>query len=177
MIGESSVGSRFANISNVAWIARELREKCPNTELFLVRIQENTDQKKLRIWTLFSFTLVVWNTRVIDNISLKEYQKRIQNPAKHLTRSFSAKTNRPLFIFAKSSSLDVWLGSENNASDLRTSHEKGIILVIYEYSAQRCMTTANIWDGDLCKSSSSAETPLTICKIFHLRWSRKRWIS
>ena len=37
-----------------------LREKCPNTELFLVRlflysdwIQENKDQKKLRIWTLF----------------------------------------------------------------------------------------------------------------------------
>ena len=30
-----------------------LREKCPNTEFFLVRIQENTDQKKLRIWTLF----------------------------------------------------------------------------------------------------------------------------
>ena len=29
------------------------REKCPNTEFFLVRIQENTDQKKLRIWTLF----------------------------------------------------------------------------------------------------------------------------
>ena len=28
-----------------------LREKCP--EFFLVRIQENTDQKKLRIWTLF----------------------------------------------------------------------------------------------------------------------------
>ena len=38
-----------------------LREKCPNTELLLVCtflysdwIQENTDQKKLRIWTLFS---------------------------------------------------------------------------------------------------------------------------
>ena len=37
-----------------------LREKCPNKELFLVRIflysvqtQENTEQKKLRIWTLF----------------------------------------------------------------------------------------------------------------------------
>ena len=35
--------------------------KCPNTELFLVRIfmysvqiQENTDQKKLSIWTLFT---------------------------------------------------------------------------------------------------------------------------
>ena len=38
-----------------------LREKCPNTEfllvsifLYSVRIQENTDQKKLRIWTHFT---------------------------------------------------------------------------------------------------------------------------
>ena len=38
-----------------------LREKCSNTDFFLVRIflysewiQENTDQKKLRIWTLFT---------------------------------------------------------------------------------------------------------------------------
>ena len=30
-----------------------LREKCPNTEFFLVRMRENTDHKKLRIWTLF----------------------------------------------------------------------------------------------------------------------------
>ena len=33
-----------------------LREKCPNTKFFCgpysVRMQENTDQKKLRIWTL-----------------------------------------------------------------------------------------------------------------------------
>ena len=51
---------------------KSLREKCPNTDVFLVRIflysdwinlrkspylvriQENTDQKKLRIWTLFT---------------------------------------------------------------------------------------------------------------------------
>ena len=44
-----------------------LREKCPDTEFFLVcifvnlrkspysvQMQENTDQKKLRIWTLFT---------------------------------------------------------------------------------------------------------------------------
>ena len=38
-----------------------LREKCPNTEFFLVRIfvhsvriQENADQKKLRLWTLLT---------------------------------------------------------------------------------------------------------------------------
>ena len=50
-----------------AYIDIPLREKCPNTEFFLVciftyllrkfpysiRIWENTDQKKLRIWTLF----------------------------------------------------------------------------------------------------------------------------
>ena len=39
---------------------KALREKCPSTEFFLVRIfmysdwiQENTDQKKLHIWVLF----------------------------------------------------------------------------------------------------------------------------
>ena len=31
-----------------------LREKSPDTEFFLVRMRENTDQKKLRIWTLFT---------------------------------------------------------------------------------------------------------------------------
>ena len=38
-----------------------LRGKCPNTEFFLLRIflypveiQENADQKKLRVWTLFT---------------------------------------------------------------------------------------------------------------------------
>ena len=29
-------------------------EECPNLELFLVRIQEKKDQKKLRIWALFT---------------------------------------------------------------------------------------------------------------------------
>ena len=31
-----------------------LREKCPNTDFFLVLLQKNTEQKKLRIWTLFT---------------------------------------------------------------------------------------------------------------------------
>ena len=31
-----------------------LREMSPSTEFFLVRIRENTDQKKLLIWTLFT---------------------------------------------------------------------------------------------------------------------------
>ena len=45
-----------------------LRKKCPNTEFFLVciflysvRIQKNTNQKKLRIWTLFThLTPTIW---------------------------------------------------------------------------------------------------------------------
>ena len=44
-----------------------LREKCPNTEFFMVRIflysdwiQENTDQKKLRIWTIFRRRMRGW---------------------------------------------------------------------------------------------------------------------
>ena len=36
-----------------------LRENNPNTEFFLVRIQENTNQKKLRIWILFTVIKVV----------------------------------------------------------------------------------------------------------------------
>ena len=53
----------MAKQETVVWILKTnaLRERCPNTEFFLVRIflylfwmQENTDQKKLRIWTLFT---------------------------------------------------------------------------------------------------------------------------
>ena len=45
-----------------------LREKCPKTELFLVCIflysdwiQENTDQKYLRIWTLFTQNILIYS--------------------------------------------------------------------------------------------------------------------
>ena len=41
-----------------------LREKCPNTEFFSgpysVRMRQNTDQKKLHIWTLFTQCLDIW---------------------------------------------------------------------------------------------------------------------
>ena len=42
-------------------VQQTLREKCPNAEFFLIRIflylvevQEKTDEKKLRIWTLLT---------------------------------------------------------------------------------------------------------------------------
>ena len=41
-------------IGNKAYLKLSLREKCPDTEFFLARIQENTDLKKLRIWALFA---------------------------------------------------------------------------------------------------------------------------
>ena len=56
---------------------RILLEKCPNTESFLVRIflyldwiQENTEQKKLRIWTL----LTQWNVFLEVNKDNYEFQ-------------------------------------------------------------------------------------------------------
>ena len=39
-----------------------LREKCPNTEFFLAYVQENMEQKKLRIWTLFMQCLLSLKT-------------------------------------------------------------------------------------------------------------------
>ena len=48
-------------LSSIQRLPFSLREKRPNTEFFLVRIflyfdriQENTDQKKLSIWALFT---------------------------------------------------------------------------------------------------------------------------
>ena len=38
-----------------------LREKCPNTEFFLVRIFPHMDQNKLRIWTLFTQSVYFFN--------------------------------------------------------------------------------------------------------------------
>ena len=62
-------------------LVRTLREKCPNTEFFQVRIflysvqrQENTDQKKLRIWTLFTH----WDHQI-----LKFYEKFIAKDLFH----------------------------------------------------------------------------------------------
>ena len=46
-----------------------LRGKCINTEFFLVRIQENTDQEKLRIWTLFTQCM---NTEYLEKFYLAQ---------------------------------------------------------------------------------------------------------
>ena len=46
-------------------LALSLHKMCPNTEFFLVRIQENTDQKKLRIWTLFTHCLKLFQFQYI----------------------------------------------------------------------------------------------------------------
>ena len=44
--------------------------KYSNTELFLVRIQENTDQKKLRIWALFT-QCVFWTVSIKSTLLFK----------------------------------------------------------------------------------------------------------
>ena len=66
--------------SNILWyscfeepqtepISATLRKKCPNAEFYLVRIlpyevriRENTDQKKFRIWTLLTQHCLSWST-------------------------------------------------------------------------------------------------------------------
>ena len=46
----------FKKLRYELWLYYEvtLREKCPNMEFFLIQMRENTDQKKLRIWTHFT---------------------------------------------------------------------------------------------------------------------------
>ena len=47
-----SGGQRPSSVNNS--VTRTLSEKCANTEFFLDQMRENTDQKKLRLWTLFT---------------------------------------------------------------------------------------------------------------------------
>ena len=64
IVGKFSYNGHPSHFPSISFQSRivlvSLREKCPNTEFFLVRIflysgwiQENKDQKKLRLWTLF----------------------------------------------------------------------------------------------------------------------------
>ena len=79
-----------------------LREKCPNTEFFLVRMRENMDQKKLRVWKLFRQCVVIYPIASSESSQTSEIE-------------FFAKivySWKPWTIFAKSSMLNVWLGSE-----------------------------------------------------------------
>ena len=53
-------GEHLLTASKTPWKSRSFRKKCPNVDLSLVRIflysdwiQENADQKKLRIWIIF----------------------------------------------------------------------------------------------------------------------------
>ena len=67
-----------------------------------VQIQENTDQKKLRIWTLFtkwSSMLLKGVSRTLCNISDETFSKVIN-------------IWKPLTVSVKRSILDVWFGSE-----------------------------------------------------------------
>ena len=70
------------------------REKCTNTEFFLVRISpysvrmwENTDQKKLRIWTLFMpwlFHLMYVKLNWIDAQKSSESKKWVSHGSQNL---------------------------------------------------------------------------------------------
>ena len=57
-----------------------LREKCSNTEFFLVRTFPYSDQKKLRIWTLF--------TQCADNLNLSKTFGKCKENSKELYSKF-----------------------------------------------------------------------------------------
>ena len=70
---QSGFKSNDSSINQLLSMTHSLREKCPNTELFLVRIflysdwiQENTDQKKLRIWILLTQCQKVFLTNISE---------------------------------------------------------------------------------------------------------------
>ena len=75
-------------IRMIVYLHLLLREMCTNTECFLVhirneyedlqskslysvRIQENMDQKKLRIWTLFTLCVSFWYTIRVNTLLLR----------------------------------------------------------------------------------------------------------
>ena len=83
-------------VSNIVTYFQSLREKYPNTEFLLVFIflysgwiQENMDQKKLRIWTFFTqwtiflmlveTKLICWSTGPADPILSKNKEIILQN--------------------------------------------------------------------------------------------------
>ena len=76
--GSYCQGNKSIHHNQVGYLPKlPLREKCLNTEIFLVRIflysfriQGNTDQKKLRIWTLFTLcTLTIKHPQTDRNYS------------------------------------------------------------------------------------------------------------
>ena len=79
------LSNREKSAEAIGNLTMTMREKCPNTEISLVRIfphsdrmQENTDQKKLCIWTLFTqcdtaqpFWNIIMALVLIENISAR----------------------------------------------------------------------------------------------------------
>ena len=77
------------------YATKTLREKCPNTEFFLVRIflysdwiQENMDQKKLRIWTLFTHCLSSNTPKILLNWGIHACSIAVDGHLKYLLFCF-----------------------------------------------------------------------------------------
>ena len=122
-----------------------LREKCPNREFFLtriflysVRIQENTDQKKLRIWALFTqcwtakLFLAIQIPNPLDTIISeikKEIIERIKTElklfkvesAKHLSESLTWYKEQTNVLKEECKSKDINLGKLSKTFENLTS--------------------------------------------------------
>ena len=91
-----------------------LREKCPTTELFLVRIflysvqiQENTAQKNHRIWTLFTQCFAqIWDWKTLKKVEILSQDYFLSKLWKKLTKPNISVFGR-LFFIGENCSFDV----------------------------------------------------------------------
>ena len=86
-----------------------LREKCPNKEFFLGRIRENTDERKLRIWTIFTKCFMKWlitKKFFFRKCSLKIIKTLATNHSLHI---ISFKTGLGKFCGRQSYLVNSWI--------------------------------------------------------------------
>ena len=73
MFGKKNYNLSRRNLTlDINFLERTLHEKCPNREIsgpYSVRMRINMDQKKLRIWTLFT----QWNSLLLWRFLFKSY--------------------------------------------------------------------------------------------------------
>ena len=95
--------------------------KCP----YSVRIRENTDQKKLRIWTLFTHNLASWNTTDFTYylsyiIAVKNFP-RFKTPSTHLLIDLNSSNSLlSQLLFRKESVLFLFLSAMSRRQESTT---------------------------------------------------------
>ena len=147
------LGSEYAS----AWNNCEqlpLRERCSNTEFFLVRIflysvqiRENTDQKKLRIWTLFyAVYLCCLDPEVCSNgftiqMTLKLYRDSVFNKSRLFILDSGATSS-------DSRGISIWVVDGSIGSQVSTRDEIWCLRKILEPYVEKWLSLTLTWHKD-----------------------------